>query len=395
VTIADRWKDSFLSQDRSRDASYFNGSRVQIEDNSTGVLTARVRGTYRRSYDVELDVDSPESGGSFSCTCPRFQEGYNCKHIWATILARDARQGDRAQVQSKRIKTRQKGKKVKTKPPKSMPWQKHLHGLFRRLSDDTDALAPTVAEKVTNRATRHWFVICLADQVGESALVLRLFQSTLKMDRQWGKPQRRGISESETDSLADETEREIFSQLRPGLETDGYQSYRRPYSSFRTGISTFTTPPALQGRVFSLLASTNRFVWTRDSDRHLDDAERLASQEGCAWALRVELRKVRVGRKQQLEVSPQFNRVKKTQDIANVVFAFGDGLVIFPDRLARLRPEDAEWIEAWQNTGPIQFAKQDLDSFLNDVSKLPMFPISCSMTNLKSKRFPASRIPSL
>src|SRR4051794_27631357 len=87
--IAPKVARDFASGGRDRGRAYFHKGRVPITGAKAGeIVVAKVRGT--ESYRVKLRV----RGGRLhaSCTCPYFgPEGEPCKHLWATILAADAR----------------------------------------------------------------------------------------------------------------------------------------------------------------------------------------------------------------------------------------------------------------------------------------------------------------
>src|SRR3954466_13017637 len=86
--IAKKIARDFAEGVRSRGQSYFSKGRVVILSTPVGDVTAKVRGTTH--YRVRLRM----RGGRLlaSCTCPYFgPTGAPCKHIWATVLAVDAR----------------------------------------------------------------------------------------------------------------------------------------------------------------------------------------------------------------------------------------------------------------------------------------------------------------
>ncbi len=87
--IAQKVSREFADGVRSRGQSYFAKGRVAISSAKAGeIVVAKVKGT--EPYKVKLRV----RGGRLhaSCTCPYFgPEGEPCKHLWATILAADAK----------------------------------------------------------------------------------------------------------------------------------------------------------------------------------------------------------------------------------------------------------------------------------------------------------------
>jgi len=77
----------FDSTVRSRGASYYRSGAVLLRAGSLRKVEARVRGS--RIYDVEITWDGREL--ILFCDCPFFEGGQPCKHLWATILASDAK----------------------------------------------------------------------------------------------------------------------------------------------------------------------------------------------------------------------------------------------------------------------------------------------------------------
>ena len=73
---------------RSRGQSYFTKNRVAITASSPGEVVARVKGTAKYRVRLRLRGDKLVA----TCSCPYFSPfGDACKHLWATILAADAR----------------------------------------------------------------------------------------------------------------------------------------------------------------------------------------------------------------------------------------------------------------------------------------------------------------
>jgi hypothetical protein len=85
MTLSSTLKPLFNAGDRSRGASYHNRGSVHSIRVNDGLLVAEVDGSYG-FYEVTLDVVDFDNERAISCTCPRFDGGFYCKHIWATIL---------------------------------------------------------------------------------------------------------------------------------------------------------------------------------------------------------------------------------------------------------------------------------------------------------------------
>ena len=87
MTLSARLAEDFSPAIRNKGRQYFWQGRVRIQDGSEFDVEARVRGT--RSYGVSLDWED----GLLSawCDCDYFDSAGACKHLWATILAAEAR----------------------------------------------------------------------------------------------------------------------------------------------------------------------------------------------------------------------------------------------------------------------------------------------------------------
>jgi len=86
--IAQKVAREFSDAVRSRGQSYFAKNRVVITASSAGEVVARVRGTEK--YKVRLRLRGIKLVAT--CSCPYFgPAGAPCKHLWATVLAADAR----------------------------------------------------------------------------------------------------------------------------------------------------------------------------------------------------------------------------------------------------------------------------------------------------------------
>lgn len=87
--IAQKVSREFAEGVLARGQIYFSKGKVTITSSKPGeVVVAKVRGT--ETYKVRLRLRQNQLHAS--CTCPFFgPQGEPCKHIWATILATDAR----------------------------------------------------------------------------------------------------------------------------------------------------------------------------------------------------------------------------------------------------------------------------------------------------------------
>ncbi len=363
VSVTNSCRDSFLSGDQRRGQAYYDGDLVVLEHVSASSVAATVRGSYGQQYNVTASIDRT-SGQilELDCDCPRFADGFNCKHLWATLLAWDAEPDRRSNAtQRRRVK--------QTAGRRSAAWKSQVRTLQLHVAD---VASPDRWRQIDNGIQRLWFSLCLAEQVGDSKVILRLFQSRIKTNGDWGKPQRKTFRQDDLPTLSDTNERQILSLLEPHDEDE---FYRYSYHRHSSGSSLFTIPQAVQDYALELLAGTGRFVWTLHDDRHLDEFQTLAWDDGPPWSLTTVLQRASEPSKQKrLELVPLLVRDDETRPLSEVVYAFGNGLVLFQHQIGRLVPEHASWIQGWQSNGMIQFPDDQLDGFLSEFSLLPNVP---------------------
>ena len=75
---------------RSRGQKYFESGRVLIANHDAERITATVQGSGSFNYLVGLIWLTEISAIAAGCTCPYYDGGDLCKHIWATILEAQA-----------------------------------------------------------------------------------------------------------------------------------------------------------------------------------------------------------------------------------------------------------------------------------------------------------------
>src|ERR1039457_5899517 len=87
MKLASALSSDFDDGVRSRGASYYRSGAVRLQVGSASEVEARVRGS--RVYDVGIAWGRGML--VLFCDCPYFESGEPCKHLWATILASDAK----------------------------------------------------------------------------------------------------------------------------------------------------------------------------------------------------------------------------------------------------------------------------------------------------------------
>lgn len=92
--LSKTWIDLFLGNDLARGESYFLNGRVRGLTATSNGWTAKVYGSTTYATFVPGDEAEIED---MSCDCPRFENGYYCKHLAATCMAIEEK-GDSIEV---------------------------------------------------------------------------------------------------------------------------------------------------------------------------------------------------------------------------------------------------------------------------------------------------------
>ncbi|MEZ6093949.1 MAG: SNF2 helicase associated domain-containing protein [Pirellulaceae bacterium] len=269
-TLEQLFGSQFTSLDRSRGATYFKENRVfDLINDKTGFY-AIVEGN-ADDYSVALVFAKDQSGARITCDCPRFNDGFPCKHIWATILAVDQSgayhrlQG--ASKSSSKSKSNRRDTKAnrKSKSKPAIPaWQAMLKQAD--FESELDDLAPI--NKITSPSARIVYVI----DVSENHLLhfeLKVLSQPLKKDGRWGVLRRHELSEHQMEESPDQTDRVIARQL---LGAQGlHQSQYWGYDYRKEGYSEFEITPEWASSWYQTLIDSGRFFWTLDGSLPIEE----------------------------------------------------------------------------------------------------------------------------
>ena len=326
MLVADDFKHYFLASDKSRGKQYFRESRVTITHANSRAARATVRGN--RDYNVEPEFDSDEMYGS--CTCPRYMDGEHCKHIWATLLQLE-HDGDQA---FEKTQARKKSSKRK--------WERQFLQLEQELvrSDDREDAEHWFSD---GRATQCWYVIDLSEHVGLSTLEIDIYQNTTRKDGTWGKAKHRSLDSVSLDEVSDPAERQILYTLKKLDGNSGYYGY---------GSSKGEIAPIHYDLLLPLISQTGRFVWTLKSDRSLQDPNPIHWDGETVWQLHCNIEQAK---STLYHIKSELVSNNVAIPVDDVVFALNDGLVLFADRMCRLDPGQATWIN-WLRDQGTEFA---------------------------------------
>ncbi|NJL25384.1 MAG: SWIM zinc finger family protein [Calothrix sp. SM1_5_4] len=88
MTLKNRFRNEFGPTCQERGTLYFQSGCVEVRDRHDGIH-ARFTVIGTELYGVSLEYDDKARVMRMGCSCPRFQAGDTCKHVWASLLKCD------------------------------------------------------------------------------------------------------------------------------------------------------------------------------------------------------------------------------------------------------------------------------------------------------------------
>jgi superfamily II DNA or RNA helicase len=365
--------------------TYFRTGAVTIQSGSPDRVSAIVKGG--GTYTVVVYTDMAENAVVGSCTCPFYDDGNICKHIWAVVLSAESK-GHLKQIAgmvNPYIETEcehdeevvdefdeddegdglpsyppyQLRTPVQRTPPATKPaaWRQHFESLL---------VSTTAATFTSSEGKRR--VIYIAD-VGRSltvrALVIQVAACRLKKDGEWGKPSFHENSIREVSKL-DVSDRQILALLSGSKDASGY------YATYETDSvrSLHRLNVHASDLLIPMLCGTGDFFLKPAPP---PDASLLPIKwdDGAAWSL-----KIRMERENSTDYTIQgfLERDGREIDLVEPLL-ITNNLVFFTDCVARFDDKGAfQWVSVLRNAGPLKVPAGHRIEFLEQISRFSVLP---------------------
>jgi superfamily II DNA or RNA helicase len=360
--------------------AYARSGRVMIRSSAGEVVRADVEGSESEPYRVQLTRDSggKRPGLGVSCTCPYFEDGLPCKHIWAVILsvtgsgwADPLLRGAPAQVRVVSLAADDAWDDeedveyvaaVRRLPARGTAgargaWRTRLAALAAGapLSRDVDPLA------------RPRFDLCYGIEVDRSLrsgeLVLGVYRRRRLRDGSLGVPS------PHRPSGADVTGAATAGEAR-ALELLGELHERERYSGIYHGLAGIRVPGALHEPLLPLLAATGRLG--------LMEAVRGSGHPQLAWLELdsgpvFELRLALTREDGAFELRGRLEREGETLSLDAVRLSLATGFIVHGATLARASlGRDLRWLP--EARAGLRVPAREIDSFLAALLATPGLP---------------------
>ena len=371
--------------------NYFRSGAVEIHEASADRVEATVKGGGR--YWVALDLDVDLQAVVASCTCPHYDDGNLCKHIWASLEAAEAEghlgrmaEMDHATILTeieysgdddefdqlgeldeedddfgyRRHRAEYSPAPSPSRPPQIAAWKQHLTSVRA-------ATMPRVGAKVDAKRQ----IIYLADvaqSLSAGELVIQAAVQRLKKNGEWGKPAFQETSIRQVSQL-DIADQRMLALLSGSAEV---YSYYPSYSSREPDSvrSRHRLSPGAQDLLVSMLCETGRFFLKPSQP---PDALLPVQWDGAApWCFRVEVE--RDDAAGEYVVKGFLVRDDSRKPLAEPLLLV-PGLVFYRDHVARFDDGNMfHWVRMLRTAGELKIPQKQRNEFLAEIAQFPVLP---------------------
>jgi superfamily II DNA or RNA helicase len=385
----------FDDNSRIRGDEYFRKRRVRILGVDSDRVCAKVTGTAGYTYEVDIDLSNlPDHVIVGECTCPRFNQGDLCKHIWATLRqiqqqkvipdeyglvdlvllhAHESVEDEDEDDDNDIIDARwTRAHRLTSNRPAALSSPPNRttatwHSLVPALARDDASERPAAGltrQVAVPRQTQAWFVVDIGVCLQRGGLLIDLYQRESQRDGHWGKIKPLRLQRGSTGPLSDPEDRRLVGLLmgnEPENPTNAYPSYYGSYHGYQN-YSRILVVPAMYDLLLPKLSATGRLVWSLDSSIPPEEGRPLAWDDGDPWRVRLhvdsELDSGDYGLRGELF------RDGQSRPLNDPVLMLAHGLVVFPDLLARLdAAEHFSWIAALRKNPRIAVPRGERQAF--------------------------------
>lgn len=355
--LTQRVRSLFSQEVRRRGERYAALGAVQLVDYDNGWAEFEVAGSRTSPYFVRFESFA-DGELALSCTCPHFEGGDYCKHLWAATQFSEER-GLFESVSRAQAGSNHTGPAAPR--TKSSTWQTLLDRGHAGFSSKADLGTP--ASSKTHR--RVFYLLEVISSL--ETPVLSLFQQTVRKNGEWGTIKPLKADHRTLDEIDCQEDRVALGVLLGNqvLETH-YDSYSYYNNLGRKEPTRVKLVPELYATVIPLLCATGRFVWLLSQQQGLKDAPPLSWEGDAIW--KFQMRAKIFGRKPRWNIQGELVQGKQIRPLSDAVHCFSSGLILMDDKLARFEaPKDFRWVEMLRANDDMVVPKKDHGALIGEL----------------------------
>ncbi|HEY3227243.1 MAG TPA: SNF2-related protein [Planctomycetota bacterium] len=325
-------RPDFDDATRQKGADYLSQGRVKLVEVGPRKVIASVIGT--RRYDVSVRIE--DSDIDYFCSCPRFRDGFPCKHVWAVVLALN-------QLNLRRPDPAARERKEAPSGWKNLVRKTRAEQEERGVAPDPQDVQ--IIYRVDPREARNG-----------GGFVVHVSARRRATDGTWSRPDWAFLPSLDADSLPDPADRALLSLLYAGDE-DLDNHFERPTS--------FNLHPVHLELLLPLLGRTGRLHLLNDDAQPAETPSTWDDGEPWALVLRIEGDK-------DLRVWGRFERAGSVLDLREPALILAEGFLFARSTISRFKFSGPfEWIRDLRRDGPLAVPASEAGDFLAELHRLP------------------------
>jgi len=355
----DRLRHSFLPVIRQRGEYYAEQGKAILKEVSHGKIIAAVQGSKLYTATV-VDRHSGDGKILVSCTCPFFQQGFPCKHLWAAIV-----EADRILAAGGMPTLSGDDKYKKARPKEKTDWRT----LF------TDALwqgKPLAAPWLDGSSK---FVLCYDLNVTSVSVEVSAFERYLRKDGTLGRERKLQAATIEHRGLP-KVDRAIIAMLDNVSGRTPRNNFFRYYQPTHKDFVDLALEPRDLELVLPLLAETKRCKVFHPAKKQLADPLHMAVPSTALLELAAEQKAKKKKRELKLVPSVRLKIDGKDVPLSNIPVFFHTSpvLFIYDGYLFELPGPSLSWIRAALKSEEIEISRKDIRDLVVQAESLPGAP---------------------
>ena len=304
------------------------------------------------------------------CTCPYYQTGGLCKHLWAGILQIDQAGLGTVVPGVGPLKVahenpRAPGERRVFQPKLPTPVVQPRHPTTSWLSRLEQIQGPprsTLARR-SLLSSQAYFVINAPETIATGKLILDLWTRDRTSNGDYGQLRPSKVSRQDLSRFEDVQDQEIISVLG----RTGEPQIFTPFSRIPGAVSSrFTVDPLLESYLLPLLAGAGKIFLSRSPNGSPDNTERpLKLDRGNPWELEL---KVETANAEYYKLDGYLKRDAETRDLKEPHYIFRNGFILFSDRISRVSdPRHIAWLTALRSPQEFLVPKDQGDTLLKQL----------------------------
>lgn len=392
--LAERLRSSVPHRIRQRGNEYWHYGAVELIEIGPDAMEASVYGT--EEYAVGLYWLPDEGLLEGNCTCPYFYDRLDiCKHIWATVLAADAKGHLSAAREAPSVRLEPDWAEppvvsqelVELEPadgfakPAASAWSTRLAEVVRA-APSLDA-----SQRVWLGERRILYLLDLDASRRNHAVTIELQCRDRKKNGDWGAlksavPDRKTISR-----LPDRADRRLLAMVSGAREAPGSGWY----GVYDRLPKRFIPPDGILAEWVRLAAETGRLMMPAAAG---GDATPLEWDAGAPWRLELEVSEASDG--DELQLSGYLARDDARLPLSEPLLLSSAGLVFFRDRVARLEDGGAfGWVPVLRRDGAVRIPASQRHQLVETLLSLPQPPALHLPEDLRYEEVQGEPLPRL